>query len=425
MTFHKTLLTVALSAAFVSASAQTFDEVVQVALGNYPSLMAAKAKTAAAKADIDRARSAHYPQISYGVTKSSYNSGNLPSTIEPTAHAPSVRLNIWSGGRIEADAERSEAFMRGSLFQEATTKDDVALLAAESYVNWAKTEALLELATKNLEEHKKTVDDIRKIVDVDTGRRIDLQQALVRLDNASILKVQRQTDLNQARQRMLRFWMSGLAPKPVGLNDVFLSGRISRMPESLGQVMNGINDDLPAIAQQRSQVQAAEAGIRVAKGQYSPTVDASVTRQLNTNGLPPYKQDTFRQVQMNMPLYNGGATSAQVEAAVNQKQVAQSTLDETMMVTREKASNAWQDWQAAKERVAQGNRQASVGESVVEGYRLQFRLGRRQLLDLLNIQAEEFSYKSSATTAFYDEQIARLRLLAVMGDLANRFPAIN
>jgi outer membrane protein TolC len=62
-----------------------------------------------------------------------------------------------------------------------------------------------------------------------------------------------------------------------------------------------------------------------------------------------------------------------------------------------------------------------VGEKVVDGYRQQFRLARRQLLDLLNIQAEAFGYQSAATSAYYDEQIARTRLLASMGDLARRF----
>ena len=51
----------------------------------------------------------------------------------------------------------------------------------------------------------------------------------------------------------------------------------------------------------------------------------------------------------------------------------------------------------------------------------QFRLARRQLLDLLNIQAEAFSYQSAATAAFYDEQVMRARLLAATGELAKRF----
>lgn len=69
-----------------------------------------------------------------------------------------------------------------------------------------------------------------------------------------------------------------------------------------------------------------------------------------------------------------------------------------------------------------GSSQSEVGDQVVEGYRAQFRVGRRSLLDLLNIQADAFSYRSAARASFHDERIARARLLAAMGELASRFP---
>lgn len=180
---------------------------------------------------------------------------------------------------------------------------------------------------------------------------------------------------------------------------------------------------LPAIAQQKAQVDAAEAAVRMAKGQYWPTVDLSATRQLNLVSSFPatYKEDTFTQVQVNMPLYSGGATSAGVRTAVSQLTAAQNTLDEARLLAREKISVAYQEWVNAQGRSVQGQNQARVGDKVVEGYRQQFRLARRQLLDLLNIQAEAVGYQSAATTAFYDEQITRARMLAAMGDLAKRF----
>jgi len=62
-----------------------------------------------------------------------------------------------------------------------------------------------------------------------------------------------------------------------------------------------------------------------------------------------------------------------------------------------------------------------VGEKAVDGYRLQFRLARRSLLDLLNIQAEAYGYQSSQVTNVFDEYIARARLLGALGELAKRF----
>ncbi len=90
------VLAVAASAALcLPVHAQSFSEVVQRALAAYPSVQAAKAKTEAARAEIDRARAAHYPQISYGYSRNSYASGALPSTVEANTRSPSLRLNLW------------------------------------------------------------------------------------------------------------------------------------------------------------------------------------------------------------------------------------------------------------------------------------------------------------------------------------------
>jgi adhesin transport system outer membrane protein len=419
------VLAVALCLSGTQAQAQSFTEVVQNALTIYPTMLSAKAKTEAQRADIDRARAAHMPQINYGYTRSKYANTDLPGSIQSNTRSPSVRLNIWSGGRIEADARRAEALTQSSEQQEALTRDEVALLAAEAYINWARAMDMHELATKNLESHRITLNDIQKIVAVDTGRRIDLEQAQVRMDNASLAKLQRQTELYQARQRLSRFWQASLPTKPVGLKEAFTTaGRLGQTPTSVDQVMDAVSDDLPAIAQQKAQVKAAEAAVSVARGQYWPTLDLTSTRQLNPvliGGTTTYKEDTFTQLQLNMPLYSGGATSAAVQTAVGQLKAAQYGLDEARLLAREKAALSYQEWMNAQGRATQGATQARVGDKVVEGYRQQFRLARRQLLDLLNIQAESFGYQSSAMTAFYDEQIARARMLAATGDLAKRF----
>ena len=163
------------------SNAQTMVDVVQRALTMYPAVLSAQAKADAARSDISRARSAHYPQIGLSANKNSFASGSVPSSIGSSVLSPTAKVNLWSGGRIEADAERSEALTLASELQKAATMDDVALLAVETYLNWARTADLYSLAVRNLESHRITLEDIRKIVAVDTGRRIDYEQAVVRM----------------------------------------------------------------------------------------------------------------------------------------------------------------------------------------------------------------------------------------------------
>jgi adhesin transport system outer membrane protein len=412
-------LALSLVSANMSLQAQTLPQVVERALQAYPSIQSANAKAQASRADIDKARSAHQPQIGVTASGNQYASGSVPNSIGRTNVSPTAKLNLWSGGRIEAEANRAEALTRAAEFQRDGTLDDVAQQACEAYLNWDKTADLYSLAVRNLNSHRETMDDIQKIAQVDAGRRIDYEQALVRTENAALALQQRKADLAQAMQRLRRFWPGEMDARPVGLNDVVAeNGVLGRIPMSLAEAVERVTDDLPGIAQYRAQVEAAQAAVKVAKGQYWPSVDAAMSRQFNTNTL---RFETFSQIQLNAPLYTGGATSALIEAAQGQLKAAQFSLDEARLIAREKAALAWQEWASARSRSTVGNAQSDVGDKVVDGYRQQFRVARRSLLDLLNIQADSFNYRSAARAAFHDERLARVRLLAATGDLARRF----
>ena len=414
------MLTVSLGLTAHSAlQAQSLTDVVQKALADYPAVRASQSRTETARADIARARSQHYPQIGVAATANNYSSATSSNT---SLLSPTARLNLWSGGRIEAEAKRAEALTRAAGFSEAVTLDEVALLATEAYLNWARTADLYQLAVRNVYAHQETLEDIRKISQVDTGRRIDFQQAQVRMENANLALQQRKADMLQAIERVRRFWPAEMQGRPESLDQALGPyGVLGQLPTSLEEAMQSIERRSPAVSQALAQVEAAQHAVRQAEGLRWPTVDLSSSR--TTDPLSPTRQTMLTQLQLNMPVYNGGQTNAQIAAAVSQLQTAQSALDEARLLAREKVALAWQEWSAARSRIEVGKSQSEVGDQVVEGYRSQFRLGRRSLLDLLNIQADAFNYRTAARASTHEERIARARLLAAIGSLAARFPS--
>lgn len=403
----------------MAASAQTLTQVVNQALQTYPAVLSASARSEAARNEITRARSAHFPQLSLSASANAIASGQLPDGTKRTSVAPTAKLNLWSGGKIEAEADRAQALLQASEHVQASTLDEVAQLAAEAYLNWAKTADLYSLAVRNVNAHRETLNDIQKIAQADTGRRVDYEQALVRMENATLALQQRKSDFAQAIQRVRRFWKGDMDARPMDLQSALQdTGVLGNIPRSLPLALELVSEDLPPIAQARAQLQAAQAAVRQAKGQYWPTVDLAVTRQYNAI---TQKDEAFTQLQVNAPFYNGGGTSALVAGAVNQVKSAEFAVEEARLLAREKAALAWQEWASAKARADTGNAQAEVGDKLVDAYRQQFRVARRSLLDLLNIQADTFNYRSAAQAAFHDERLARVRLLAATGVLAKRF----
>lgn len=403
------------------AAAQSLPEVVQRALQDYPALTAAQARSEASQAEIARVRSLHQPQIGVSATSSHYGSGR-PVGSNASVLSPTARLNLWSGGRIEAEARRAEALARAADLVREVTLDEVALLATEAYLNWAKTADLYELAVRNVYAHQETLDDIQKISQVDTGRRIDYQQALVRMENANLALQQRKSDMLQAIERVRRYWPGEMQGRPQPIEPLLGPlGPLGQIPASLPQALAQLDDRLPSVARSLAEVEAARHAVEQAKGLRWPTVDLSTSRVSDPSKTG--RQTQLTQLQINLPVYNGGQANAQIEAAVGQLRAAQAASEEARLLAREKLALAFQEWVAARSRTGVGASQSEVGDQVVEGYRAQFRVGRRSLLDLLNIQADAFNYRSAARAALHDERIARARTLAAMGVLAERFPS--
>lgn len=392
--------------------AQTMREAVMIALSQYPAIVASQSKIEAADSDIIRAQGAHWPQIAWTGTYNAYNTGYVPNN---WIQSPTVSMNVWSGWRIQSEVERSQSLADASRQQQRITRDDVALLCAEGYLNWSHQLQLVRLARDNVTAHQKIAGDIGTIVQVDGGRRIDLNQAQVRLENAKVMLEQRQAELIAAEQRLTRMLLGQMPAAPAGMD--FL---LNQNPDSLQQALGYINDTHPVIAQLRAQRSAAEAGVRNARAQYSPTVNVTYGKQTYQGTA---QGDYVAQLIVSVPLFDGGTAYGATGVAQGNLRAIEASLKESDLILRERVTSLWADWISAEKRRNLGVTQVKTSQSLVDGYKDQFLVGRRSLLDLLNVQSDLFTYQSSAENAAYEFQVGHARILASIGKLAISFSA--
>lgn len=394
--------------------AQSLQESVNIALSQYPSILAAQSRTQAADFDIIRAQGAHYPQVAWSGTQSSYNTGNIPSN---WIQSPTVTMNIWSGWAIESDVEKSKALANAGRQQQRITRDDVALLVTEAYLNWARSLQLVKLAQTNLEEHQRIRRDITTIAEIDIGRKVDLDQAQVRFESASLSLKQRQTELEVASQRLSRMLMGRMPVKPEGLNAM-----VGRLPGSSNEALGYLVDSHPVIALKIAQVQVAKASVGAARAQHSPTVNLTYGKQVNQGSG---QGDYVAQLNVSIPIFTGGSATGATGTASANLQAAEFDLSDTRLILREKLLSAWSEYFSSKDRAALGTKQERTAKILVSSYESQFRIGRRSLLDLLNVQNDLYNYQSNALAARFDEQIFYARIMATIGKLASSYAPSN
>lgn len=407
------LLTAVLLAALPGhGAAQSLQQAVQKSLADYPSLSVARFQGEAAQADVGRARSAHWPQLSWSARYASHLAAGMQGRWFQT---PELKLNLWSGGRISADVERAQALAKASQKQQHITRDEVALLSSQAYWQWAYQRDMVALALRNLATHQRILGDFEIIAQADTGRRIDLDQARVRHDNAKLLWLKSQTELDAAAQNLTRMLMAPAPAEPTGLDFALPTPHAD-----LTQAQQVLNEQHPVLAQWLAQRDAAEAGVRFARAQKAPTLNLTHAR-MSTPGLDDMRFVT--QLQLSWPLLDGGNAHWAEAAAQARVQEIESQLQEARLVLNEQLVNAWNDWQSAIARDLLGQQQTLTAEALAAGYAQQFRVGRRALLDLLNIQSDLYNYQSATLTARHQARTAQASVLATLGLLADAFAA--
>jgi len=181
----------------------------------------------------------------------------------------------------------------------------------------------------------------------------------------------------------------------------------------------------PSLLATQKNVEALEAGYRQAKENYYPWVDLELKQSYYDNDADSFSGSALRDevdqttimVVASWNLYNGGADDALVEkSAARMFEESDRMLNDKRLVS-ERLRLSW----AAKERIAEQliylKQHRDFSKKTHETYNEEFSLGRRTLLDVLDVKNESFLSRKAYITAQYDQTLAKYRVIENVGNL--------
>ncbi|MEZ5659000.1 MAG: TolC family protein [Burkholderiaceae bacterium] len=387
-----------LALAASSAEATSLREVVRYALANDPAIVAAGAQRTAAGFEIDRARAKHLPTVD--VIGSQRLAGTTDSRL-----GPRLRLNLWASGAIDAEIER-ERWREQSLASRLTDqREAIAFDTLSAYFRVLGARELLAATRANFGRHAELVDDFRQIARIDRGRRFDLVQASARLEQLRFQVAEGEAELAQASEALTRFYPPGIDAdklvEPAALSE----------PEPLSPArIQALIDQHPAVLAAQRDLRSAKANVEVASASRGPRLDV----ETRTGA------DSFTQLTVSWPAFDPGASTTEASAAASLTG-AEAEVERERRIVNERLRSAGHAWRTARERSAIAADQIRVAGQLVEVYREQFGIGRRNLLDLLNAYAELASAESAAVRSRLEAAQARYRIEYAIGRLTLLF----
>jgi adhesin transport system outer membrane protein len=370
----------------------TLDDVLRAAVRGYPSIEVARANREAARFGVEQARAGHYPIVDVNGQR------RLAGTALNLAQ-PRMRLNLYASGAIEAGVERESWREQALAATETVTREDVAFGAAQAWFRLLRAVRLQAVNERSLGRHQKLADDFAAIASIDVGRRYDLIQARSRLEQVRQLATAGEAEIAAAGEALARFY-----PGPVDPSALVPPAEPTAPP------LLGSDDAVathPSVETARRTLLSAEANVRAAKASRLPRLDLESTAG----------RDSASVLLVSWPAFDLARNAAE-DAAQAALVGARAAVQEQELLVRERQRTALQAWSAAqrRERVAEG--QISAATELVEVYRAQFQIGRRNLLDLLNAFAELYSAESSFEAARVDRLLAGYQMQYAVGRLA-------
>ena len=334
---------------------------------------------------INVARAGYYPQVTGGIRNgydSSYDGNHTSQALNI-----SLKQMIYDFGKVDSAVDVARARVARSQAQVLLNIDQVARDTSYAYVEVQRYRRLLIVAREQIKGIAEIAELARQRSDMGAATRSDVVQARSREDGARATLLQYQAQYNRWRANLIN--LVGRAT-PFDINDDF--------PQSLQASCEAAEPDLnalPGILVADAQRVEAQAAIRQARAEGLPTLslEPSLNQYLdgnyNSNNSSIDRTQAGIFINLNVPIYQGGATTARTAAATYALTAADSAEDAARLQARQGLFEAQAQTASLGRRLSSLEyRQASITEAR-ELYGQQYlELGTRPLLDLLNAEQE-------------------------------------
>jgi len=406
-----------------SVFAQSLKSSVQAALNTFPEIQEARHLREAITNDLDVAKSKYYPtidlELAYGHEWSDNGStraaGYRTVTLDRQESGLKMREILFNGYEREGFIEEQKAKLRGAEHHIGDRGEVIAADVSFAYIDVVRHQEILGLAKENLKVHKKILDNVKKRVDGGQLGVGDLQQARSRMSSAEARIAEVKKDLDKARILFNR--MVGRMPKNVSRPRF----NHARLPRSVNAAVKMAMDNNPNIKKFEADLEAAKALIRVAKSGKYPNffLEFGGTHNDNIDGTRGRDYDMSLMLRMQWNLYRGGADSAKQKAAAARHSQSMSKVALIRRNIEQEVRRAWSDMVRKDDEIKSRSAQVKSNKEVTETYKEEFKVGQRDLLDVLDAENELFSSKVKYVSAQNSALYARFLLMATTGGLRN------
>lgn len=412
----------------LSASAETISGALAKAYNLNSQLNSARAGVRVTDEGVAIAKSGYRPTVTGSAAIDYSNTHSRPRfgehrTIDLTtgSFGVEIRQSLFDGFQTKNNVAAADARVRAQQQGLRNTEQNILFDASSAYMDVIRDRQVVVLRQRNLEFLEEQVRAARSRFDVGEGTRTDVAQAEAdrSLAVAQLSSAKATALSSAATYRQL------IGEEP---NSLKMPSPLSKLlPKSLGQAVALAQEQHPAIIANEHLVDVAAFTVKSTEGQLLPQVSASAGISQDFRDSSP---DLTAQngnttsagvgLQLIVPIYQGGRTSAQVRQSKESLGQARIEVDVSRDQVRQAITSAWNQYEAARESVVANRETVSAAQLALNGVIEERNVGQRTTLDVLEAQADVINSQINVASSEHDVVVASYAILSAVGRLSAR-----
>ncbi len=328
---------------------------------------------------------------------------------------------LFNGGGTVAQVNHAYNSVASATSNLQVVEGQVLLNAISAHMEVVRAAEILDLSRENEEALKEQLDSSKVRFKLGEATKTDVSQSETRYSRAISDRTKSEGDLaaaianyknntGRAGDKSLDNAAGFIKPQVAGV----------QLPETLDKAMDISFKNNPSLAAQIYQEKASENQVTAAYANLSPTLSlrGTLARETDTySAADIHDNESTVEVDLNFPLYQGGAEYARIRAAKKDRETSKFQVAQRRDNLRANVTKSWEDTLTARASIKSYNDAVKAAKVALDGVRREQAVGARTILDVLNAEQELFQAKINLAAAERDEVVAVYSLKFYIGEL--------
>jgi outer membrane protein TolC len=353
----------------------------------------------------------------------------------------SLRYQLYDSGLRQASARSAQANLRAAEFGEQDTRQLVIANVADNYFNVLRNEALVRVSQSQVTRAQNTLDVVTAQVEVGQAARVDVFQVRADLLNAQVnlLQARNNADIADAQLKNSIGIVGGgrltLADVPTPAPNTPATATLAaaagtNAPAGGGQVTPtspattgdeaALNDFIALAYQARPDIARSTAGLDVNRAdvrlaRINSGVLLTTDTALGFQFSPNTGNNREITAQISYPLFDAGASRAQVRAAQSSQRASELRLESLRQQVAVEVEQAYRQLAQARASIPAAQAAQEAAQINFEAATESRREGVGDIIDVITAQTLLVQAQTNFVQAVYDFYVADAQLARAVG----------